>query len=126
VKREHLVWGTRGLVLRGERFDPTIASYLLDPGRHAHTLADIARAELNAELISLESVLGKGKGKVAIEDLTGVELVDYAGQRADFQLRLANLLSAAHDAGRLPAAHVRHRAAARARAGRHGARGHTS
>jgi DNA polymerase-1 len=93
VKREHLVWGTRGLVLRGERFDPTIASYLLDPGRHAHGLSDIARAELDAELISLESVLGKGKGKVAIEDLTGVELVDYAGQRADFQLRLANLLS---------------------------------
>ena len=92
VKREHLVWGERGLLLRGERFDPSIASYLLDPGRHGHSLEEVARAELDAELVSLDSVLGKGRTKVPLEDASADDLLTYAGQRADFQLRLAGVL----------------------------------
>jgi DNA polymerase-1 len=99
VKREQLVWGARGLPLRGERFDPTIASYLLDPGRHGHTLEDIARAELGAELGALESVLGKGKAKLAVADVPAADLLSYAGQRADFQLRLSGVLGPRVDQG---------------------------
>ncbi|MCA9576921.1 MAG: DNA polymerase I [Sandaracinaceae bacterium] len=99
VKREHLVWGARGVIVRGERFDPTIASYLLDPGRHGHSLEEIARAELDAELTSLESVLGKGKGKVPLVDVEARDLLPYAAQRADFQLRLSALLGPRMDQG---------------------------
>ena len=54
-------WARRGVTLRGVRFDPSLASYLLDPGRHAHRLEDLARQELDGELSEEDAVRGKGK-----------------------------------------------------------------
>ena len=88
TKREHIVWARRGLTLRGDRFDPMIASYLLDAGRHAHALVDVARAELGAEIATEESTLGKGKKRVPFGSLADEDLAHFAGQQADYQLRL--------------------------------------
>jgi DNA polymerase-1 len=61
AKRETVFWARRGVTLRGVQFDPSLASYLLDPARHAHRLEDVARHELDGDLIGEEAVRGKGK-----------------------------------------------------------------
>jgi DNA polymerase-1 len=49
-KREITVLAPLGIRLDGIVFDTMLASYLIDPERHSHSLADIARFELQREL----------------------------------------------------------------------------
>ncbi|MGB5812996.1 MAG: DNA polymerase I [Polyangiales bacterium] len=93
AKREAVFWARRGVTVRGVVFDPTLASYLLDPARHAHQLEDVARQELDGQLAPEESVRGKGK-KALTWDETEIEAVaPYANERADFMFRLSALLT---------------------------------
>src|SRR5690606_12047207 len=48
LKRELLLLGRRGASLASVRFDAMLASYLVDPERHGHSLEEIARSELEA------------------------------------------------------------------------------
>ena len=93
AKRETVFWARRDIKLRGVRFDPTLASYLLDPARHAHELADVARQELDGSLADEHTVRGKGK-KALPWDAVDVEgTASYANERADFTFRLSELLT---------------------------------
>jgi DNA polymerase-1 len=49
-KREILALGASGAQLAGIAFDCMLASYLIDPERHSHSLADIARFDLDAAM----------------------------------------------------------------------------
>ncbi|MBW2374486.1 MAG: DNA polymerase I, partial [Deltaproteobacteria bacterium] len=69
AKREKVFWARRGVTLRGVRFDPSLASYLLDPSRHAHRLEDVARQELDGDLSEEEAVRGKGKKALAWDEV---------------------------------------------------------
>jgi len=93
AKRETVVWARRGVKLRGVHFDPSLASYLLDPGRHAHRLEDVARQELNADLRGEESVRGKGKKALSWAAVEVSAVAQYANERADFTFRLSDLLT---------------------------------
>ena len=68
------------MVLRGASFDAMLASYVLEPGRRAHSIVEVAQAELGAEL----SLLPK-------KDVTPQALAVFCAERADFSLRLARL-----------------------------------
>ncbi len=92
TKREQIIWQRHGVPVRGVSFDPTIASYLLDPARHAHALEDVARAELDAELVSAEQVIGKGKAEQTWDMAEPDAVAEFANQRADFLLRLSGTL----------------------------------
>ncbi len=93
AKRERVFWARRDVPLRGVQFDPSLASYLLDPSRDAHRLEDVARHELDGDLSEQASVRGKGK-KAATWDEVEVEPVAvYANERADFMFRLSELLT---------------------------------
>ena len=93
AKRERVLWARRGVALRGVEFDPALASYLLDPARHAHRLEDVARQELNAELGEAERVLGKGKKAISWDAAEVSTVASYANERADYTLRLSALLT---------------------------------
>ncbi len=93
LKREILVWGARGIPFRGGAFDTMLASYLLDPERHGHELDLVARAELGAELASAESVLGKGKQRLTLDQVEVERAAKFAAERADYALRLSRLLA---------------------------------
>ena len=93
AKRERVLWARRGVALRGVEFDPALASYLLDPARHAHRLEDVARQELNAELGEAERVLGKGKKAISWDAAEVSTVAAYANERADYTLRLSGLLT---------------------------------
>jgi DNA polymerase I len=93
AKRETVFWARRGVTLRGVQFDPSLASYLLDPARHAHQLEDVARQELNGELSQEEAVRGKGKKALAWDAVEVEAVARYANERADFVFRLSTLLT---------------------------------
>ncbi len=93
AKREEVFWAQRGVTLRGVRFDPSLASYLLDPGRHAHRLEDLARQELDAELSKEDAVRGKGKKALNWDEVEVDAVAQYANERADYTFRLSELLT---------------------------------
>ncbi len=93
VKREILVWAERGIPFRGGVFDTMLASYLLDPERHGHDLEVVARAELGAELVSADFVLGKGKQRLTLDECEVERVAPFAAERADYALRLSRLLA---------------------------------
>ncbi len=93
VKRETVLWAKRGVTFRGAKFDPSIASYLLDPARHAHRLEDVARHELDGELKEEEAVRGKGKKALAWDELEVDPVAGFANERADYTYRLSELLT---------------------------------
>jgi DNA polymerase-1 len=92
-KRETVFWARREVTLRGVRFDPSIASYLLDPARHAHKLEDVARQELDGELSDEASVRGKGKKALTWDEVEVEPVAQYANERADYTHRLSELLT---------------------------------
>ncbi|MDH4282383.1 MAG: DNA polymerase, partial [Myxococcales bacterium] len=93
AKRETVFWARREVRLRGVRFDPSLASYLLDPARHAHRLEDVARYELDGELSDEDAVRGKGKKARTWDEVEVSEVARYANERADFTFRLSDLLT---------------------------------
>jgi DNA polymerase-1 len=93
AKREAVFWARRGVTLRGVRFDPSLASYLLDPSRHAHRLQDVARHELDGDLSEEELVRGKGKKALTWDEVEVGPVADFANERADFTFRLSELLT---------------------------------
>ena len=92
AKQETIVWARHGVTLRGVRFDTRIASYVLDPSRHAHELQDVARAELDAEVGTVAQLTGKGRKRVDVDALEVEPTAEVAGSRADYTLRLTRLL----------------------------------
>lgn len=92
AKRERVIWARRGVPLRGVRFDPAIASYLLDPARHAHRLEDVARQELDGQLAEADAIRGKGKKALQWDQVEIEPVAQYANERADFTFRLSELL----------------------------------
>jgi DNA polymerase-1 len=70
-----------------------LASYLLDPGRHAHRLEDLARQELDGELSEADAVRGKGKKALTWDEVEVDAVAQYANERADYTFRLSELLT---------------------------------
>lgn len=83
LKRDRIVLERHGVGLEGGGFDTTIASYLLDAGKHSHDLDEIARSELQVDLVHYDHVTDKQRGKQL--SLAEVEIErgrEYAAQRA--------------------------------------------
>ena len=63
AKRDAIALGSAGVPLAGVVFDTTVASYLLDPERRAHTLNEVARRVLDLDLeVQQRLVTGGGSG----------------------------------------------------------------
>ena len=82
-----------GVVLAGIGFDVTIASYVLDPGRRTHDLEALCQDFLGFSLPPYNDVIGTGKKRVSFAEVDQEVAVDYAGQRIDAALRLAERLA---------------------------------
>ena len=84
--------------------DVLLASYVLNSVAVKHHLDDIARFYLDENPTELESLLGKGRGKLTIPEVAIDDFSQYSCQRADYILRLAtklehDMLSQGHLAG---------------------------
>jgi len=74
--------------LAGLEFDTTLASYVLDPGRRAHTLDVLALEFLQHTLTSFEDLCGKGKNLIPYDQVPVSCAMAFACEHADIALRL--------------------------------------
>jgi DNA polymerase-1 len=76
-----------GVELSGVELDTTIAGYLLNPTRDTYHYDDLATEFLNETYTSEEELLGKGKSKKQLSELTESQRTDFMGRYADIVRR---------------------------------------
>lgn len=68
--------------------DTMVMSYALDGSTHGHGLDELSLLYFHEELISYDSVTGKGKARKTMDQLPPADIRDYAAEDADMTLRL--------------------------------------
>jgi DNA polymerase-1 len=81
-----------GVEVRGLECDTMIASYLLDATRSGHPLEEAALEHLSYKALGDEDVCGRGAKSVQLAELPPDAVLDYAGERSDLPLQLADRL----------------------------------
>ncbi|HEY3380955.1 MAG TPA: DNA polymerase I [Vicinamibacterales bacterium] len=92
LKADAVVLARYGIAMRGLAFDTMLASYLLDATRSAHSLEDNALEHLGYKALTEEAVRGRGAKALELGDLPPAAVMDYAGERVDLALQLAERL----------------------------------
>lgn len=90
IKYDWIVLARHGINLEGVMFDTMLASYLLNPSKHAHSLDQIALDFLDHKMIKYQDVAGKnalGFASVPLE-----KAVPYACEDADITLMAKDVL----------------------------------
>jgi DNA polymerase-1 len=87
-KYDLLVLRRAGVALGGLDFDTSIASYVLDPGRRAHTLDVLALEFLQHRVTTLEELCGKARAAIPYDQVPTECATAYAAEHADITLRL--------------------------------------
>lgn len=88
LKRDLVALWNLGIEPAGLWFDTMVASYVLDPGRRAHTLEALALDILAHKTIPLAELTGRGQKQVSFAEVTLRAACDYACEDVDFTLRL--------------------------------------
>ena len=92
LKQAALILDRNGVPLAGLDVDTLIASYLVDATRSNHALGDLALETIGYKAIALEEVFGKGAKALSPADVPVDAVVEYAGERSDLALQVADLL----------------------------------
>ncbi|MCG2705753.1 MAG: DNA polymerase I [Candidatus Omnitrophica bacterium] len=92
IKYEYVILRNCGINLRGIYFDTMIASYLLNPSKLNHNLDDIAMEYLSYKAIPIESLIGKGKSAITLEDVDIEKVSEYSSEDADVTFRVMMIL----------------------------------
>ena len=92
LKYEWIVLKRLGIDLQGILCDTMIASYLLNPTKHNHNLAEIAREYLDRSMTDYKEVVGTGAKAVTFDQVGLEEARDYSCADADVTLQLSHLL----------------------------------
>ncbi len=77
-----------GVALRGVRFDPCLASYLLDADKYQHTLDNIALDHLNHKTTRLADVTGTGRDQIRFDQVVLEVARDYSCEDAQVTMAL--------------------------------------
>ncbi len=92
VKFDAIVLARHGVALAGVGVDTMLASYLLDATRSGHPLEEAAIEHLGYKAIAEDEVRGKGAKAIGLADVPADATLDYAGERVDLALQLADRL----------------------------------
>ncbi|MCD6138167.1 MAG: DNA polymerase I [Deltaproteobacteria bacterium] len=93
IKYDWIVLKRSGIDLKGVIFDTMLASYLLDPGGHAHGLDAIAARYLNHKMITYKEVTGGSKAGGDFDIVPVADAVPYACEDADITFMAYNVLN---------------------------------
>ena len=88
IKYDAIVLERHGIFLKGVDFDTMVASYLLDPDRHAHSLDKVAWEFLGERVTTYKEVVGSGKNEVTFDMVPLERACEYASEDADVTFRL--------------------------------------
>lgn len=90
-KYDAIILARHGLVMNG--YDDTmVLSYVLDGGRHGHSLDELSKLYLEHNPITYESVTGTGKNQITFDYVPLKEACAYAAEDADMTFQLHKLL----------------------------------
>ena len=92
LKFDAVVLARHGVSLRGLAFDTMLASYLIDATRSGHPIEEIALEQLGYKALTEEDVCGRGAKATSLADVPIAAMLDYAAERADLALQLADRL----------------------------------
>jgi DNA polymerase-1 len=93
LKFDTIVLARHGIELAGVGLDTMLASYLLDSTRTGHPLEPTALEHLSYKALTEEDVCGRGAKAVSLAHVSPEAALNYAGERSDLALQLANRLS---------------------------------
>ena len=93
LKTDTIVLAQQGIPLNGLDVDTMIASYLLDATRSTYRLEDLVLEHIGYKAISAEDVVGRGAKSLNFADLPPEAVVEFAGERSDLALQLADRLT---------------------------------
>lgn len=92
LKYDAIVFKWYGVEIRGSYFDTMVAHYLLEPEKR-HGMDYLAETYLSYSPVSIETLIGKGKGQLNMRDVPVERVSDYAAEDADITLQLKNLFA---------------------------------
>lgn len=92
LKDDAIVLRRHGIPLMNLADDTMIASYLIDATRSGHELEEVSLEHLTYKALSEEDVCGRGGRSLTLQEVPVEGLLDYAGERADLTLQLADRL----------------------------------
>jgi DNA polymerase-1 len=93
LKFDTIVLARHGIELSGLETDTMLASYLLDATRSGHPLEAAALEHLGYKALAEEDVCGRGAKAVGLARVPVADALNYAGERVDLALQLADRLS---------------------------------
>ncbi|MFI5302064.1 MAG: DNA polymerase, partial [Polyangiales bacterium] len=92
LKNDVIVLERQGVRLAGLGTDTMLASYLLDATRSGHPLEDSSLEHLGYKALTEEAVCGRGAKALTLAEIPADAALDYACERADLALQLADSL----------------------------------
>ncbi len=93
LKFDTVVLARHGVRLEGLGLDTMLASYLLDATRSNHPLEGTTLEHLGYKALTEEDVCGRGAKAIGFEATSPDAALNYAGERADLALQLADRLA---------------------------------
>jgi DNA polymerase-1 len=93
LKFDSIVLARHGVLLRGIETDTMLASYLLDATRSAHPLEELSLEHAGYKALREEDLCGRGAKTIPFSQVPADKALDYAGERADLALQLAETLN---------------------------------
>ncbi|RJQ14172.1 MAG: DNA polymerase I [Nitrospiraceae bacterium] len=85
IKYDLIVLKNEGIDLQGIAFDTMLASYLLNPNKTNHNLADVSLEYLGIKKLSFNDVIGKGRN---FSEVSVSDAARYSGEDAAVTLKL--------------------------------------
>jgi len=92
IKYDYILLANSEVLLKGIGGDNMIASYLLNPSKHRHSLEELAREYLDHQVITYSDVAGSGAKAIPFNQVEVEKACRYSCEDADLTLLLANLL----------------------------------
>ncbi len=92
AKYDILVLRRHGLEVAEPVEDTMLAAWLVEPGRRALGLKDLAWSELGIEMTPITELIGKGREQITMDRVAVAEAAPYACADVDVTLRLADRL----------------------------------
>jgi len=92
IKYDYIVLQREGIYLQGIYYDTMVLSYLLEPNWGKHKLDKLAAHYLQEAKVPFESLVGKGKKQLTVDQVPVEKVTEYACQDAHLAISLSQVL----------------------------------
>jgi DNA polymerase-1 len=83
IKYDYILLAKEGIRLKGIAGDTMVASYILNPSKHRHSLEELAREHLDRQVVTYAQVAGSGAKEISFNQVDVLQACRYSGEDAD-------------------------------------------